>query len=99
MRKPKITDIKYRWTILYHVSILYILFILFDFRDIGEWVLWNLNRLIFFFGAYMLFAFIQFRWDLYVYNHPEKFPSKKLKYSNKTYAEHQANRESISKDA
>ena len=97
MKKPKITDVKYRWTLLYHVSILYLLFIFFDFRETGEWVLWDGNRLLFFLGAYVLFGFIQFSWDVYCFNHPEQYP--KSKYSEKKYAEHQAERESISKDA
>lgn len=97
--KPKLTDAEYRWTILYHTSIFYLVFVAFDYRDSREWIFWDFNRLLFTLSAYIVFAFIEFGWDVYRYNRPEKYPTSELKYSNKPYAEHKAERETISKDA
>ncbi len=98
MKKPKLTDAKYRWTLLYHTSILYLLFVVFDYQDTAEWVFWDFNRLLFLLSAYLIFVVIAYRWDVYRYHHPEKYPTSELKYSNKTYAEHKADRETKSKD-
>jgi hypothetical protein len=99
VKKPKLTDAKYRWTIVYHLVILNLIFVIFDYRDTGEWIFWDTSRTVFFLIAYILFAFIQYKWDVYVYNNPDKFPVAKIKYSRKTYAEHKAEREAKSKDA
>ncbi len=99
MNKPNLTDVKYRWTIVTRVAMLYLLFSFFDYPDNLEWVFWDFRRLSFLLGAYILYAFIQYRADIYRYNRPEKYASSESKYSTKTYAEHQAERQSKSKDA
>lgn len=99
MNKPNLTDVKYRWTVVNNVAMLYLLFSYFDYRDNLEWVFWDFRRLSFLLGAYILYAFIQYRADTYRYHRPEKYPTFESKYSNKTYAEHQAERQFKSKDA
>ncbi|MFT5056589.1 MAG: hypothetical protein ACI80H_001304 [Pseudoalteromonas distincta] len=99
MKKPNLTDAKYRWSLLYHTSILYLLFVVFDYQDTAEWVFWDFNRLLFLLSSYIIFVVIEYRWDVFRYHRPEKYPTFESKYSNKTYAEHQAERHSKSKDA
>ena len=83
MNKPNLTDVKYRWTVVTNLAMLYLLFSYFDYRDNLEWVFWDFRRLSFLLGAYILYAFIQYRVDTYRYHRPEKYPTFESKYSNR----------------
>lgn len=90
--KPKLLSTTYLRYFVVQLILITLIFTLFDYLEFKA-VHWDWSRFGLSVVAYILFTFIKYRWDIYVYEHPEKFPQPKPpKFSTKTYAEHKTER-------